>query len=969
MTATLEHSTTILAQALGDVFKGEIRSDPFTRSMYATDASIYEIEPLLVVFPLDELDVRACMQFGFKHNVPVIARGAGTGLAGEALGKAIVMDLSAHMNRVLELDKARKQVIVQSGVVLASLNRSLAPYGFRFAPDPASGNRCTIGGMIANNASGAHSLKHGETSQNLIAARVCLMDGTVTLANPVRLDSGEFEQKKLEEGLSGKIHRELPGVVRKHAAAIAAKKCKAERDRSGYALGRVLNDEIYDLSKLICGSEGTLGVVTQAVLKVEPLPGRVAMAVVYFSSLLAAAKAIPAIRQTEPAACELLDERLMAIARSAAPQLARLLPQKAKALLIVEYEGQDEAETNQALADLQAKLPKGGFQSIVLVNEPQEQVEIWATRDAATPLLYRRTDGLQPVPVVEDGAVPVDQLAAYIEKAGKIFAKYKLQWSAYAHAGHGEVHLRPLMNLRDKAHLDILEPLAGEVHAAVWECGGTISGEHADGLVRTQFVEKQAGADLYAAYKEVKALFDPAGLLNPDKKISADEHLMLKNLRFGENYRFSADGSMCEGSPLRWSGREMAEETERCNGCGHCRTTGSDEDMCPRFKYERVEQASPRAKANVLRRLLSGRQTEGAFCSRELIEIMDTCFNCKLCQIDCPASVNIPKIVMEAKARHHHANDLSLDKYLLTRAESLLKMGEWIAPLANTLTQAPLFRWLAEKTLGIDRRRPLMEFKRGKLVRRYAPSEKSFRPKVVLYMDIYARFSAPQLAQACIDVLEHNGFEVELPDVPGSNMPALGSGAVEESRRHVAEVCGILAPYAFKGIPILSIEPTATVCLTQDFLAYVDTPQSRAVARHTRDISEFLMNLNRQKKLKLDFKRLDLTIGYHQPCHQKALKIGRPGMDLARHVPGVKMLFIDEGCCGNPSGWGCAKKNYDESMWIGRNLFKELSSEKNRIDLALTDSACCRAQMEHGSGKRTLHPVEILAQAYGYGQA
>jgi FAD/FMN-containing dehydrogenase/Fe-S oxidoreductase len=1009
MSEAIDRSTTTLAVALRDVFKGEILSDAFTRSMYATDASIYEIEPVLVVYPLDELDVRSVMWFGARHGVPVIARGGGTGLAGESLGKAIIMDMNIHMNRIVELDKARKQVTVQTGVVLDSLNRALAQHGFRFTPDPASGNRCTIGGMIANNASGAHSLKYGDTSQNVIAARVCLMDGTVTLANPVKLSSAEYEQKKLEEGYSGKIHRELPGLVQKNTATIAAKKSKAERNRAGYALGNVVNGDIYDLTKLIAGSEGTLGIVTQAVLKVEPLPGRVAMAVVYFGSLLDAARAIPAIRQTEPVACELLDERLMALSREASGNLIKHLPENAKALLIVEYEGQDEAETTKALDNLKTKLPAGTFQNVVTVTEPREQLEIWAARDAATPMLFRRKDGLQPIPVVEDGAVPVEKLAAYIEKAGKIFEKYKLEWSAYAHAGHGEVHLRPMMDLRRKDHVDILEKLAGEVHAAVWECEGTISGEHAEGLVRTQFVEKQAGKELYAVYKEVKELFDPRRLLNPDKKISADAHLMLKNLRFGAKYHFSTDERPKHASidptqaanyrmfksqlairtentvealaanplevhnhgvsPLNWSGREMAAETERCNGCGHCRTTGPDEDMCPRFKYERIEDASPRAKANVLRRMMTGRQGQGAFSSQELIEIMDTCFNCKLCEIDCPAGVNIPKIVLEAKARYHQAHGLRLDQYVMTKAESFMRLGSWISPLANTLSQTPVFRYLAEKTIGFDRRRPLPRLKRWNLRRRYTPSPVSNRQKVVLYLDLFARYNAPEIAQACVDVLEHNGFEVEIPDVPWTNAPALSNGAVMESRRQVDAVCKRLAQYAFAGIPILTPEPTAAMCLTQDFLSYVDTPESRAVARHTHDIAEFLMNLKQHKRLKLDFQKVETTFGYHQPCHHKSLKIGTPGMDLVRHVPGVTMLLIDEGCCGNPSGWGYSKRNYDESMWIGRNLFKALSASKNHVECGLTESSCCRGQMEHGSGKTTLHPIQILAQAYGYTQA
>ena len=1004
----LDRSSTTLANALREMVKGEVLDDPFTRSMYSTDASIYEIEPLLVVYPLDELDVKSCLWFGQRHGVPVIARGAGSGLAGESLGKAIVLDFSVHMNKIIELDKIRRQITVQPGVVLDSLNRALAEHGLRFGPDPSSSNRATLGGMIANNASGAHSLKYGDTSQNLIAARVCLMDSTVTLAQPVKLSSPEYESKKKEEGLSGKIHRELPELLKKHAALIASKRPKTERHRSGYALYNVIQGDVYDLAKLLCGSEGTLGVVTQAVLKVELLPAHVSMAVVSFASILDAARAVPAIRETKPFACELFDERLLSLARQAAPEVASLLPVEARTILVIEYEGTNDAEVASQLKSLETLL-SGKCQSVRIVQDIREQDRIWSARAAATPLLFRRKDKLQPIPVVEDGAVPVDNLALYLEKAAKIFEKYKLEWEAYAHAGSGLVHIRPMMDLRSKEHLDILEKMAGEIHAAVWECGGTISGEHAEGLVRSQWLEKEAGKELYAVFKEVKALFDPSGLLNPQKKITTDAHLMLKNLRFGSDYHFSSgekpkissiDATQAANfrmfksqlavrtentverqasnphelhslgvSPLQWSGSELADEVERCNGCGHCRTTGPEEDMCPRFKYERIEDASPRAKANILRRLMTGRQKQGSFNSDELKEIADTCFNCKLCHAGCPSGVNIPKLVLEAKARYNQSHALTLDQWICTKAEIFFRVGQYVAPLFETLIDLAPFRWLLEKTVGIDRRRPLPRLRRWTLQRRFSPSASSGRMRVVLYPDLFAKFSAPEIAQAAIDVLEHNGIEVEIPDVPWSNMPALTHGAVMEARRQVNKVAGILAPYAFEGLPILTLDSTSCLCLREEFLSYVDSPETRAVSRHTLEIGEFLMQLRAEKKLDTRFQKLDAVFGYHQPCHHKALNIGRPGMELIREIPGVRVMHINQGCCGNSVDFGMITKNYAESMWIGKGLFKELKADRNGIEYGLTESSCCRMQMEHGTGKKTMHPIQILAAAYGYASA
>jgi len=969
VTVTSNPSSAGLAEALRAQVKGEVFDDPFTRSLYSTDASIYEVEPLVVVHPLDENDVRACLKLGGQQGVPVTARGAGSGLAGEALGHGIVLDFSARMNRIVELDLERRVVTVQAGVVLDSLNRGLARHGLRFGPDPASSSRCTLGGMIGNNSSGARSLKYGDTRSNLVAARVCLADGSVTLAHPVRLDSAAYEEQTKEPGLAGRIHRELPALLQKHASLIAERRPKVQRNRSGYLLYDCLSGGVYDLTKLICGSEATLGIVTEAVLKVAPLPGRAGMAVVYFASLLDAARAVPFIRETEPLACELLDGHLMALGREARPDLLHLLPLDAKALLIAEYEGADEAAINGRLQALAERLRECPHQSFKLVADPKEQARIWATRTAATPMLYRRPDALQPTPMVEDAAVRPERLAEFIEKAGAVMARHGIEWSSYAHAGSGEIHIKPMMDLRTKEHLDLMETLAGEMHAAVWECEGTISGEHGEGLARAQWIEQQAGKELYAVYKEVKTLFDPAGLLNPDKKITSDPHLMVKNLRFGAGYKFGAGDERWPRTLLNWVENEFAHEAEKCNGCAVCRSTGPEEDMCPRFRYARLEYAAPRARANIIRRLMSGRQKEGSFGSREINAILDCCFNCKLCLDGCPSGVNIPKLAMEAKARRTALHGLPRDSWFFAHIETWMRLGLCFAPLANMLSATAPARWLLEQGFGIDRRRPLPPLKTWRLRRRYTPTPSSPRRKVVLYTDLFAKYNAPEIAQAAVDVLEHNGLEVVIPEAPWCNMPALDEGAMRLSRRQIEQIARALAPFAFRGIPIITTEPTACLCMRDEFLYFVDTPETRALSRHACDISEFLMGLHKENKLLTHFRSSDAVYGYNQACHQKALHIGVPGLELVRMIPGVKAIHLDEGCCGVAGTFGMKKRNYDESMAIGQQLFKALTDAKHGITCGLSESSTCRLQMEHGSGKPVLHPIEVLARAYGYAPA
>ncbi|GMV81283.1 MAG: dimethylmenaquinone methyltransferase [Planctomycetota bacterium] len=995
---TAAPSIEFIAGSLKRLVRGEVRSDPYARSLYSTDASIYEIEPLVVVNPVDEDDVTAAVKFAAEHRIPIIARGAGSGLTGESLGRAIVLDMNVHMARIVELDRQNRTVVVEAGVVLDSLNRALKTYGFRFGPDPASSNRCTLGGMISNNACGARSLKYGATRDNLVSCRVVLADGTVTNFRPVTLNGGSHSRKQKEKGLAGKVNREIPPLLQQHANLIASRNSKSERNRSGYLLDGVVADGVFDPVRLICASEGTLGIVTEAVLKVVPLPARAGVAVVAFETLSDAARAVPAIREVNPVACELFDAMVMHLGRKAAPEKAHLLPEGAGAMLAVEFDGPDADAVNVQLRALQERLQDGvKHQSIRLVMDPQEQTDLWQLRKKALPYLYQRDDGLQPIAIVEDACVPVDRLDEYLSQTVAVFEKHGLEYTAYGHAGHGEPHLRPLLDLTKPEHVALLEPIAEACHQVVWNCGGTISGEHGEGLARAQWIPKQAGPELFAVFKQVKAIFDPQGILNPDKKITNDAHLMTKNLRHGANFKISSDGFHSAGysgprvetrelppelahekprpavhaqgpAVLNWKDFELGLETGRCNGNGFCRSTGPEVDMCPRFRYNRVEDAAPRAKANLIRRLLSGRQQVGSFADPEVIQIADYCFNCKLCVDDCPSAVNIPKLATEMKARYHRENRLPLSKWIFVKTELFARAGRWLAPIVNTVNEMTITRWFMEKFTGIDRRRKLPRFKNWRLRHKNTYSVAGPRPKVVLYTDLYAKYYAPEVAQAAVDVLEHHGHEVVVPeDLPWTNMPALMHGAVGDARKTIETIVAGLVPYARKGYPIVVTEPTAALCLSQEFLDYCDTADARLVARQVRDFGAYLAELKVAGTFKTDFHSLPLTVGYHAPCHLKALKVGTPGMDLLKLIPGVKVEHIDEGCCGIAGTFGMTKKNYDESMWIGRGLFKALA--KPELKVGSSECSTCKMQMEHGTGKVTLHPAQILAAAYGYEQA
>jgi FAD/FMN-containing dehydrogenase/Fe-S oxidoreductase len=943
----------------------QVRADAYTRTLYATDASIFEIEPLVVVYPRNEQDVVACVKFGAERKVPVIVRGAGSGLAGETLGQAIILDCSVHMNAIGEVDTKAQTVWVEPGVVLDNLNCARKSKALRFGPDPASSNRCTLGGMMANNACGAHSLRFGATRENVLAARVVLADGTVTELCRMDRDGAEHEKAKQESGLAGKLHREFPPLLASHPGPLKPKSVRAERNRAGYLLDGIVDNSVYDPVRVMASSEGTLAIATKILLKLVPMPGQALVVMIGFKDVVEAARAVPAIRETPCAACELLDATVIRLGKEAAPEKASILPSEAGAVLAVEYEDDDPDKVRGLVDRLLARLKEGvTHQSIKVLENPAEQAALWGTRKAAVPLLFRRDDGLQPIAFVEDAAVPVDRLADYLALTSKAFERHGLQWSAYAHAGHGEPHIRPMMNLRRKEHVELLPKLAEECHEIVWKCEGTISGEHGEGLLRGPWSERQAGAELYGLFRQVKSLFDPDGVFNPGKKVGVAPDALSKQHRFGMDFHFE-DG--CSGAPARhgrmellWKEGELATAATTCNGCGVCRSQGTDVWMCPRFRYHQFEDAAPRAKSNLIRRLLALRQNEGGFGDPELLERMMYCFDCAQCISDCPSAVNTPKLVMEAKARYHRIHGLPLDKWFFIHIESFTQMAVPFASLANWANNLGISRWAMETFIGLDRRRPLPPIKPWK-----PKSRKNIdgRPQVVLFLDLYAKLHGPEIADATIALLEHHGFEVIVPDAPWVGMPAIVHGAVEAAREQIRTVVESLHPFAAKGLPILVTEPTATLCLTHEFFYYLDTPEARAVAARVQDAGAFLAGHLAGKKWAAGLKPVETHLGYHTPCHLKALHIGRPNMELLKQVPGLKVELIDQGCCGMAGSFGMSKKNYDESMGIGAGLFGALKKES--LAGGISDCSTCQMQMAFGSAKPAAHPLQILAAAHG----
>jgi FAD/FMN-containing dehydrogenase/Fe-S oxidoreductase len=964
---------------LKGILKGELLCDDVTRILYSTDASIFQVQPLGVAVPQDEEDVQTLVRYAAENHVPLIPRGAGSGVAGESLGAGLVVDLSRHFRSILEI--GADTVRVQPGVVHRQLNQELAKVGRRFAPDPASGAQCTIGGMLATNASGAHLLRHGYTREHVAALRAVLASGEAVAAGlHPRRPGPDTPPGPLSELVEAIIH-----LLEWNAALIQSSGPRTPFNRCGYLLHDVLSPEGLDLARLLVGSEGTLGVFTEATLRTIPLPGGRSLVLFCFANLDRALWAAQRAAPTRPAACELVDHRLLSLVRGCNEEIAAFVPAAAQVVLLVEYETDTPREAREAaiaLVDRLYRSEKAAMHALIAVK-PHDIDRVWQVRDAALDSLYRLKGLARPIPLIEDVGVPVEELRGFIHRLQEILQQHETTASFLVHAGTGQVHTRPFVDLERPEEVSRLWAIAEAVHGLALELGGTVSSQHGVGLARTSWVSRQYGR-LYAVMRDLKALFDPQGILNPGKIIGADAEPVawrLRGRRAAPPAEVAVNGSpkngqapSAPGAPLpaltlRWQPNEFHDEAAHCNGCGSCRTEAPAQRMCPLFRATHSEEATPRAKANLLRALLEEGPTARPLGADEVRAVADLCVNCKMCARECPAHVNIPKLMLEAKAANVAEHGLTRADWVLARTESFAAVGSALAFVVNGALGSRTVRWLMEKLFGVSRKRRLPRFAARSFLQRarrqgWTRPPRPERERVAYFVDVFANYNDPELGEAVVEVLHHNGIEVYVPPGQGGcGMAPLAQGDVETARESAQTNLKVLAELARQGYRILCSEPTAALMLKQDSLLLLDDPDAQLVADRTIELTAFLWDLHRQGKLRTDFRPLPYTVGHHVPCHLKAL--GRPpaGPALLALIPGLHPLTIDVSCSGMAGTFGLKAENYAVSLEAGRPMLQALAGPGVRF--GSTECSTCRLQMEDGGRKRTLHPVQYLALAYG----
>jgi FAD/FMN-containing dehydrogenase/Fe-S oxidoreductase len=950
-----EPAATIAAD-LKDQLEGEVYADMIHRVAFSTDASIYRIVPACVVMPRSVEDVVTTVRYASDNTIDIVARGAGSGIAGEALCAGIVFDMTKYFTEIEVLQEGA-MVTCGAGAVLDDVNQRLLSWGRKIGPDPSSGNRATIGGCVANNATGSHSLQYDHFDKYVHSIEVVLADGT-----QARMTNQMPPTPNASTRCAGLV-QQCHALLHENDALIREAQPASLRNRSGYTLVDVCQDEGVDMARLLSGCEGTLAIFTEVTLRTVEIPAAKGLLQLEFASLDQLARAVPKIVDLGATACELMDKSLLDMAVEALPQYRDLFPQDAAAVLLVEQVGDTEKEVRNKLKATRAAV-KSLIQGATDVLDTIGQQRLWKSRKDAVPLLFRERGKKQPIGFIEDASVENTKLVDYVKGLQKISEVYGVSMSYFGHAGDGELHVRPYLDLNDPEDVQKMRDMAEDVFTLLWSLGGVISGEHAEGLVRAPYVRRQYGDDYYEILKLIKGLFDPKGILNPGKILNDDPDCMVKHLK-----RAPAMKPERLESPLVFNKDELAFEIMQCNGCGLCRSRNQALRMCPVFRATGDELAASRAKATVLDYWATGQMDDETFESPEFRQLLDKCVFCKACQTQCPSGVDVAKLMAAARAEYVKRKGLRRPELFFSNNRVLCALGSACAPLANWALSIPLLGWAMEKGVGIDRRRTMPRFKSGFFVKKGRRFIKHQGPvidpvdRVVYFVDTYAGYNAHALGEAVLTVLKANRIEVVLPKQRPAPLPAISYGDVKRVQKDFLYSLEYIVPYVKKGYKVVCSEPSAALALRDELRHFVDSDEARLVSDHTYELMNYLLMLDAEGKLTHPKQTRPIEYAYHQPCHLEVVG-QRAGLTLLESLCHAKILDLSAGCCGLSGTYGMQSKNYDLSEKMADSLKKALQAAPTRY--VLTECGACKMQIEHLRPDCTvLHPITVLAKAYG----
>ena len=936
-----------LHSALDGKLEGYLRTDEASRALWSTDASIYLRKPVGVVVARSEEDVRHALSTARELGLSITPRGTGTSLAGQATAPGLALDVS-EMRRALQLDLEGRSCVVEPGLVQGELNAMVEPHGLVFGADTSTSDVATLGGMIGNNSAGMRSLVYGMTSDQVLGLRCMLASGeTVELSS---LGSEEARRRARHADATARLLRGAMEIGERYRDEIERRFPRMIRRVSGYGLDALIDPETLDLTRLICGSEGTLAVVTRAEFRLRPLPEARALASFQFDSLAAASRATGRFLGMNPSAVELLDDVAIGRARTnpAYSDSTRFVRGNPKAILVVEWSG-TEVELDERFAKLDELAGEVGALAVTPLRTKEEMSQTVRLRKSTLPLLLGTTDKEKPVAFVEDAAVPPDRLEEFVVRFEEIVERNGTWACFYGHASVGCLHVRPALDTSDPEGVSRMRRIAEEVADLVVECGGSISGEHGDGLSRSEFLEKMYGREILRAFAEVKHLFDPEGIMNPGVIVGPppmDRQLRIgpgrQRLPINTNLSFKDQGG-------------FARAVELCNGSGLCRKrTGGT--MCPSYMVTLDEQDTTRARANMLRSVIEGTLPPEEMTGRRMKEVMDLCVGCKACKTECPSRVDVASMKTEVLYQTGREHGFSLRQKVAGHIRRQLALAALVPSLYNAVAGTKLAR-RAAAFAGIDSRRSLPRVTKKTFSKRFPDLPQGAGPaEIALFNDTWNEYQRPEVGEGAVLLFAAAGARIHLPEVVCCGRPMLSEGLVDEARKNARRNVDVLMPLIERGVPLVGLEPSCILTMRDDYMKLLpDDERVEKLAEATRLFEEALVELGEGLRF-----NEGAPVLLHGHCHQKALVGTGPTEGALALAPGSDVEIVDSGCCGMAGLFGYEKGHYEVSMKMGeRRLFPAVREAGERVVVAPGTS--CREQILDGTERRALHPAEYLA--------
>jgi FAD/FMN-containing dehydrogenase/Fe-S oxidoreductase len=961
LTASIGNST--LAERLRHELEGEVIFDAFSRGRYSTDASIYQIEPIGVVVPRNEQDIVRAIQIAADAGLPVLPRGGGTSQIGQTVGTALVIDTSKYLHQVIEFDPESRNICVAPGMVLDQLNKYLKPHGLFYPVDVSTGNRATLGGMAGNNSCGARSIRYGNMVHNVQAIDAILADGsTVHFAD---------QAHTTQDGSCAELVRKLIALGQREAAEIARRFPQLLRRVGGYNINEVTRADDANFARLLVGSEGTLAFFTRLQLELQPIPPHKVLGVCHFPSFHQAMDSAQHIVKLDPSAVELVDRTMIDLSREIPMFRAtvdRFVQGKPDALLLVEFAGEDRNEQLGKLRQLVDLMADLGFpDAVVEAFDAEFQAAIWEVRKSGLNIMMSMKGDGKPVSFIEDCAVQLEDLAEYTDRLTQVFEKYGTTGTWYAHASVGCLHVRPILNMKDPAGAQKMRAIMEETLDIVQQYKGSHSGEHGDGLARSEFHERMFGTRMLRAFEEVKHSFDPAGLFNPGKIVHASAMDDRRLFRYGPDYQVTPLQTALDWS--EWGGFGAA--VEMCNNNGACRKADVGV-MCPSYRVTRDEQHLTRGRANTLRLAISGQLGADALVSAAMYDTMDLCIGCKGCKRECPTGVDMAKMKVEFMHHYRKQHRMPLKDRLVAYLPRYAPVAARLSYIMNLRDVIPGLAWLSEKLLGLSANRSLPRWRADYFDdrREAAGTTQGNGREVVLLVDTFERYYEPENARAAQAVLKAAGYQVHLLQPADGRHPLcsgrtfLAVGLVEEARDEARRMLEALKPYIARGVPVIGLEPSCLLTLRDEFKSMLPGEESNALAESALLLEEFLAQQQQAGDLKLKLNPLSARRALvHGHCHQKAFGTMTAMQQTLALIPELEVEVIDSGCCGMAGAFGYEASHYDVSMKMAELSLLPTIRTASEDTLLIANGTSCRHQIRDGAQRESRHIACVLLEA------